>query len=250
MLVSHRKRFIYTKTEKTAGTSVELYFEPYCMPEGEWKFSGSRDQYIGKTGIVGARGKSVRKAQFYNHMSAQAIKDKIGDECWNEYYKFTVIRNPFDKIVSYFHHLDSLFHNSSFIDLPIRRKIHRVIWAFQAPRSDSAIERFRRWVKWEGFLDSHSGGLYPGFVNDRDKYTINDQICVDFFIRFENLEEDIQHVCSHLAIPYDPSRIPRLKAGNRHRALTYVDYYDEATARIIASRYRREIEEFGYRLLG
>ena len=37
MLISHRKQFIYTKTYKTAGTSVEVYFEPYCMQEGEWK---------------------------------------------------------------------------------------------------------------------------------------------------------------------------------------------------------------------
>lgn len=35
MLISHRKRFIFTKTAKTAGTSVESYFEQYCMPEGE-----------------------------------------------------------------------------------------------------------------------------------------------------------------------------------------------------------------------
>jgi hypothetical protein len=31
MLVSHLKKFIFTKTKKTAGTSVESVFEPYCM---------------------------------------------------------------------------------------------------------------------------------------------------------------------------------------------------------------------------
>ena len=33
MLISHPKRFIYTKTVKTAGTSVEVYFEPWCREE-------------------------------------------------------------------------------------------------------------------------------------------------------------------------------------------------------------------------
>jgi len=43
MLVSHRKKFIYTKTAKTAGTSVESYFEPFCLPEGDWKLEHTRD---------------------------------------------------------------------------------------------------------------------------------------------------------------------------------------------------------------
>ncbi|KPA10844.1 hypothetical protein MHK_008953, partial [Candidatus Magnetomorum sp. HK-1] len=46
MLVSHRHKFIYTKTFKTAGTSVESYFEPFCMNDGEWSRSHPRDQYI------------------------------------------------------------------------------------------------------------------------------------------------------------------------------------------------------------
>ena len=31
MLISHRKKFIFTKTKKTAGTSVESVFETYCI---------------------------------------------------------------------------------------------------------------------------------------------------------------------------------------------------------------------------
>ena len=31
MLISHICRFIYLKTRKTAGTSVEIYFEPFCV---------------------------------------------------------------------------------------------------------------------------------------------------------------------------------------------------------------------------
>ncbi len=35
MLVSHRHQFIYTKTHKTASTSVEAYFERFCFPPGD-----------------------------------------------------------------------------------------------------------------------------------------------------------------------------------------------------------------------
>ena len=32
VLVSFQKQFIYTKTNKTADTSVEVFFEPECLP--------------------------------------------------------------------------------------------------------------------------------------------------------------------------------------------------------------------------
>ena len=103
MLISHRKQFIYTKTAKTAGTSVEVYFEKYCMPEGAWEFSHSHDEYVSAEGIIGYRGKHSWGKKWRNHMSALKIKNNIGNSIWDKYYKFCVIRNPFDKLVSGFY---------------------------------------------------------------------------------------------------------------------------------------------------
>ncbi len=43
MPVSRRYRLICTKTAETAGTSVGIYFEPYCMRPGEWEPSHTQD---------------------------------------------------------------------------------------------------------------------------------------------------------------------------------------------------------------
>ena len=51
MLVSHRYKFIYTKTRKTAGSSVESYFEPFCMPHGEWTQRHLGEEYVSDVGI-------------------------------------------------------------------------------------------------------------------------------------------------------------------------------------------------------
>jgi hypothetical protein len=108
MLISLRKKFICTKTVKTAGTSVESYFEPYCMLEGEWQFSYGREEYVDQSGIIGYRG-TVRKSKTWtNHMSAEAIKELIGEKIWNSYFKFCVIQNPYDKLISAFHFLTGL----------------------------------------------------------------------------------------------------------------------------------------------
>ena len=103
MLISHRKRFIYTKTVKTAGTSVESYFEPYCMREGEWSFTHARPEYVSETGIIGIRSGEpleLQGATWWNHMPARTIRALIGEEIWNDYFKFCVVRNPFDAMVS------------------------------------------------------------------------------------------------------------------------------------------------------
>ena len=33
MLVSHKSQFIFTKTARTAGISVEMLFEPFCLAD-------------------------------------------------------------------------------------------------------------------------------------------------------------------------------------------------------------------------
>lgn len=55
MLCSHSKHFLYFKTKKTAGTSVEIYFEPYCLPPGSWRPEHARAETVSGFGIIGSR---------------------------------------------------------------------------------------------------------------------------------------------------------------------------------------------------
>jgi hypothetical protein len=103
MLISHRFRFIYLKTMKTASTSVEVYFAPYCRnPEDRVAEKPTGEAAISQWGVVGHRGPLRGGETFYNHMPAQQILTLIGHQMWSEYFKFCVIRNPFGKVVSHF----------------------------------------------------------------------------------------------------------------------------------------------------
>ncbi len=213
MLVSHRKHFIFTKTVKTAGTSVESYFEPYCMPDKEWQECHVRDEYVSEAGIIGYRGIDSSGSTFYNHMSARRIHDLIGQDIWDHYFKFTVVRNPFDKLISGFFMFEEVNENYSY------------------------IEQFRSWIRKGG-----AGGV----IVDRDKYLINEQECIDYFIRFENLHEGIKHVCERLSIPFEPSRLPEFKKGIRSHIIPIQDYYDHETEQIVRKIYAWELKRFGY----
>ncbi len=219
MLVSHRKHFIFTKTSKTAGTSVESYFEKYCMPDGEWQESHSRDEYVSETGIIGFRGVNPGGLTWYNHMTAERIRFLIGQDIWDRYFKFTVVRNPFDKLISMFYFLDK--QNNNQVD---------------PTKPETEIERFRCWI--------HNGGE----IIDRDRYLIDWQECVDNFIRFENLHEGMKHVCDRLSISFEPSRIPTFKKGNRNHRIKIRDYYDQETEQIVKKKYAWELKRFDYDL--
>lgn len=219
MLVSHRFKFIYTKTAKTGGTSVESYFEKYCMKEGEWEFSHSRDEYISQYGIIGFRGNNRSGSTYYNHMSASRIKALVGEKIWNEYFKFCVIRNPYEKLISAFFHL------------VVRRN------NIMASKEE-LIQLFKRWTRTE-----------KGLMNDRDKYVIHNEICMDDFIRTENMLPDLERVCNHIGVPFVPDELPRLKSGFKPPDVLLHEYFDKETDQIVRKHYAFEFETFGYPFL-
>lgn len=211
MLISHRKNFIYTKTLKTGGTSVESYFEKYCMPEGEWEFSHAREQYVSRAGIIGYRGGSPGQSEWLNHMSAQQIKQKIGNEVWDSYFKFCVVRNPYDKMVSAFFGFGG-----------------------GKPRDPKSVEKFRKWLK-------------RGIFVDRDKYVIGNDLCVDYIMQYEQLEQDLESVCARINVPFEPESLPKLKAGYRDHLKPVSEYYDEECTQIIKNHYSYELNLFNYK---
>lgn len=215
MLVSHREQFIFTKTLKTAGTSIESYFEKYCMPNGEWFETHDREEYVSDAGIIGYRGDNPKGRVWFNHMSAKEIYEIVGHDIWSRYYKFTIVRNPFDKLISGFYF-----------------RMHRSVINNYDGESD--VEHFRRWIK--------AGEA----IIDRDKYLINGEECVDYFIRYENLHEGIAHVCRRLSVPFLPSSIPTFKKGIRSNKYSINDYYDNETIQVVQEKYAWEIQRFGY----
>jgi len=217
VLISHRKQFIYTKTVKTAGTSVESYFEKYCMPEGAWEYSRAREEYVSEQGIIGYRGTDPRGRQWFNHMSAAVIREKVGIETWRGYFKFCVMRNPFDKLVSQFYFLRKQGNIPSQADA-------------------GPVESFRQWI---------SRGVT---AVDRDKYMIDDSLCMDYFIRFEDLEDGVRYVCDRVNASFEPKSIPHLKAKARDRSIPLREFYDGETARLVRKAYAFEIDQFGYDL--
>lgn len=223
MLVSHRRRFIYLKTTKTAGTSVEVLFERECLPEGAYQ-GPAHDSIERETeaGIVGARMNGVKQpgTQWLPHMPALALKAKIGPKIWDDYLKFCVIRNPFDRTVSLWWWLLG--------------KQRQAVTAMDFAQTRQA---FNAWVM--------SG---VDLWSDRDKYMIDGQLCMDRFLRYETLWADIDRLCTDLGISRDPSELQTYKSGVRKKQEPFQAYYDPPAAARVAKAFDWEIKRFGYSL--
>lgn len=201
---------------KTAGTSVEAYFEQYCMPEGEWTPRHYRDAYISDAGIVGLRGMCSELPEWWNHMPAELIKSKLGALKWDQYFKFCVIRNPYEKAISAFFHFKAE-NRDGIGDL-----------------DGTDQEKFEKWLEMVG----------PPI--DRQCYLIDNKLCMDFVIYYERLHDDMSEVCAQIGVPWNPDELQNYKSGFKKYPVVAADFYTPKARIIIEKIYDFELRYFGY----
>jgi hypothetical protein len=221
MLISHSHRFIYLKTIKTAGTSIEIYFERYCVDPSI--YPGERHEtgtLVSPGGVIGCRGVDVAGETWYNHMPGCRVRELVGSALWDGYYRFCAIRNPFDKAVSHF-----------WFSMPEETRRNLAAADFTVVRA-----AFGDWVR---------GRLLPV---DRYIYSIAGVVAVNDFIRHESLPADMQRVCGAVGVAWEPERLGRFKSDARVRGEHFSQYYDPEIEGVIRDAYGWELEHFGYGL--
>jgi hypothetical protein len=177
MIISHSHKLIFLKARKVAGTSFEIALSKYLSAEDVITPIRQRDEEIRlKNGfrsrqhyrkplaqILADKKKSDlrlllrlrRPNLFYNHMSAEEVRDLVDARTWDSYLKVAIVRNPWDYVVSQYFY---------------RTKSHR------RPKSP------QEWC----LANKHVLGL------NNLQYMIDGKVVVDHFIRYENFQEDIE----------------------------------------------------------
>ncbi len=239
MIVSHRHRFIFLKTAKTAGTSVEIALSAVCGPEdvitpivaedeavrARMGHRGPQNWVLPVSAWTGADWMRVlrrptrpgkARPKFYHHMPASEAavrlrKPGVGNtgSIWDTYFKFCFARNPWDRAVSLYH------------------------WRYR----DAARPSMREFLfsPTAEQLREASWGLY----------TINGQVAVDRVCRFESLEADLTEVLRGLGVE-GPVRLPVTKAGTRPDRRPYRELFDDACRERVAELCAAEIAWMGY----
>ena len=223
MIISHTHKYIFIKSRKTAGTSVEAALPHYCSgddivtPLGDYQFNrDEKNEWVHQ---------SMNAGEFHQHDTALTIKNRVPRELWNNYFKFSITRNPWERVVSDFDWQSR--KNPKLV--PRKSLFHKLGFPFNELRETRKI--FSRYVK--------------GYKKTNDNfYIIDDKLCVDYTIRFENLEENLKEICRMIGLP--EITLPRLKSGFRKR-FHYTEYYDDESREIVAERHKNDIRLFGYK---
>ena len=114
-IISHSRKFIFLKAPKTAGTTIEHYLSLYCDPEqGDLVSDPHPDSAFGSTN------RSISGASLYVHMPIKRLRNDLnqrypGQGIWENYYKFAVIRNPWDWLLSLFWWKESYGNNKEWV---------------------------------------------------------------------------------------------------------------------------------------
>ncbi len=201
-MISFRKGFLFVHIPKTAGNSIQSILKDYA--EDEVVVSRRRPQ-------DGVERFGLRHPEFgtRKHSPLVEYRDALGEERFRELFKFTCVRNPWDRMISYY---------------------------FTPGQGRDAMgwdaKEFEKFVK-----KMTSAAEYLRLSkSDRDPFENVDRV-----MRFENIADDFREVCARLEI-----EAPPLPVYNRSKREDYRTYYDDRLRQMVEKRFAPEIERFGY----
>lgn len=208
MIISHKHKFIFIHIHKCAGSSMTYALVPEL---------GEDDLVLGVTeegrrlDKIGQETKGLHK-----HSKAKEIKEFLEPEIWNNYFKFSFVRNPWDRLVSYYH------------------------WWLKTnwDNERGTAQKIKALDNFEEYLFSPYRSKNP--CND---YLVDDEgnNLVDFVGKQERIYRDFAYVCGRIGLPN--LNLPR---RNQSQHKEYFKYYTPETINLVAEWFKADIENFKY----
>lgn len=239
MIISHKYRFIFVKTAKTAGTSLEVFLGRHCgeddiitttypLVEGHrprnyrrsfWpfpellSFNYPRDKsvFCERRFFTPVRTfkDCYKRRRYHEHIPARILKQRVDPEIWHSYHKFAFDRNPWEKTLSHYNMQSQVRGGTMTLDQYFER-------------GDFCIN-------------------FPYYTDEAGR------LMVDQVIKYESMEEDFGLLCQRLGIPWSGTLGVNAKSEYRSDHRPYTEVLTTAQADLITWVFQREIEMHGYR---
>lgn len=214
MILSRGRRYIFIHIPKTGGTALALALEARAMKD---------DILVGDTPKAkNRRGrlKGVTSAgRLWKHATLADIRGIASDEEIGAFFTFTLVRNPWDRMVSYYHWLRGQDFNHPAVILAKTLDFSAFLNASETRASVAA----------------HPYGSYVTNGHGAER--------CDLFIRLEHFDDDVRPLEAYLGFRLAPLAI----ANQSDRARDWRGYYSEHDAGIVGEICAEDIARFGYR---
>jgi len=265
-MISHKHKCIFIHIPKNAGSSVEKAFgfsdvyhqgtsrhSPVWQLLGFWSERVNRKEYPLDKNSLWEDNKDYHNQAYATH--------------FDEYHKFAIVRNPWDRLVSTWKY-DKKLLTMSYEELVANEESESSIKWLENRRDyhkefvKEAGEGFRDFVMNMSELWDKMPVKRPWFNLDPKKYPdgvfryrpikwhqhsqmtflvdADNNMRMDHILRFENLNEDWCNFCKKVGLDLELPHVN--KSPGKH----YTEYYDDETREIVAKRYAKDIEYFNY----
>lgn len=212
MILSHGRKYLFIHAPKTGGTSMALALEARAMKD---------DMMLGDTPKARQRRGRLKDVQtagrLWKHSTLADLDGLVQGQELDDLFIFTLVRNPWDRMVSYYHWLQAQDFAHPSVTLAKTA-------SFEAFVTDPAI--------------AHSFAQAPAasYVTDAQGH-----VRADLFIRLEHLAEDIRPLEAHLGFALS---LPHVNKSDR--AADYRSAYSERSRSAVAAMCAGDIADFGY----
>jgi hypothetical protein len=218
VILSTAHSFIFVHVPKTAGTAMTAALDPYAV-------TGTRTPLRRVLRWLPLR-EAPDRAYFRKHETAAAMRAKLGPAVYDGFFRFTVVRNPFDHAVSHYEYLKE----------------------FRNPKkaAEFAAMSFADYLHWR----TKARGLFvPSFsvLPDQAHWLVDGagKLLVNRVMRFETLAADFAAVLQEIGLSGVKMQVinpTRAKVKGRSLA----SYYDPGTLDAVRALYARDFDLFGY----
>lgn len=193
-MIAFDKKFFFMHISKSAGATIKQTFLR--------KLPDVAVQYIPQTG-------DYHKV----HMTYKEAKEIIENHGYDidEFYKFCVVRNPWDRVVSWYYHW----------------------WTYEMDKHGYT----------KGDMDTFDFNSWVAKYGIRINY--NDIEHMNYVIRFENLQNDLDKVLQHFNLP--TFELHKNDHTTNRPKRDYTTYYNDESKQLVAEKYSKIIDDFGYK---
>lgn len=214
---THRAQFKHLQDMRRLSTEDGYSYKP---------FDDKKSIFIH---IPKCAGMSMAKTIFGNlaggHATLEEYLNIFEPDCIANYFKFTVVRNPWDRLVSAYFFLKTGGLNSR----------DRNWFDEELADFESFNEFVTKWINRKNIWKmDHFRPQYHYMLDKRQK------IHLDYVAFIENIDEDFACIADHVGV----SRA--LPESNKSMHRSYMDYYNDLTMNIVAETYAEDVTMLGY----
>jgi len=205
MIISHSLKCIFIAIPKTATHAIRNGLRPYLSDKDEEQVGLFEKKQFSDPEIAEIK---------HGHITCQQLKKSIGEDTWNSYYKFSIVRNPFDRFVSY---CAFMFKNNPSFHQNPQNFMHNVL----------LDEKQKEHIL---FKPQHE------FIFDQ-----KDKLQIDYLGKYENLQTSFNHICNQIGI--EKNKLIKINASKH---LSYKNYYNKELKELVLEVYKKDFNLLNY----